>query len=223
MTIPLTETELAPAKITRYAQLDDIAYELFGTALERGPAAQRVLGVAKQKYVTRGEQMNAITLALQEEMAATPKVTPALKNLNAAREEVRTRMWTEQGAPIRDLEDGRPRWSIRSHDVIGNDSQGHCSPHDMQWRSASIGVPISEHYGNFDSDGRFHSAAIMLDLRQTVTSNRTLVALERHCYNDKDQPVIGAARHLLTVPEAAELARTLLLLVDVAIETTEGA
>lgn len=215
---------LRPIKFT-YAKLDDFTYDKFGRTVE-GPAKSRPMKVARAKYSDAIEQDHALARAAQDELAAGAPPTATDINIAAFKRDMAPRLHIPAGAPLACIEDGRPSWADRAQDqVVGNIGDKVTARTEMSWRSTPVSVPIVDQYfGSLGSDGSFESAKIMADVRQNVVDASPRIAFERHGFKQVDgkvQEINGVDRYTLSLEEAANLARGLLLLVDLATATTD--
>ncbi|AMY53418.1 hypothetical protein [Rhodococcoides fascians] len=216
---------LPPVKYT-HAKLDDFMYEKFGRTVE-GPAKTRLMKVARAKFADEIEQSHAIARAAQEELATVVEPSPAMCNLDAFQRDMNPQLVVKPGAPIPYLENRRPRWSERESDQsVLNVGDEIAAVNEMSWRSRPIVMPLtSRFYGRWQSNGSFKAASIMADVRQDTGDAEPKIAFERHGFkvsNGKVETVDGQNRYTLTLADAANLARGLLLLVDLATETADG-
>ncbi|OZD79269.1 hypothetical protein CH273_13580 [Rhodococcus sp. 05-339-2] len=216
---------LPPVKYT-HAKLDDFMYEKFGRTVE-GPAKTRLMKVARAKFADEIERSHAIARAAQEELATAIEPSTAMSNLDAFQRDMNPQLVVKPGAPIPYLENRRPRWSERESDQrVLNVGDEIAAVNEMSWRSRPIVMPLTnQFYGRWQPNGSFKTASIWADVRQDTGDPEPQIAFERHGFkvvNGKVDTVDGHDRYTLTLAEAANLARGLLLLVDLATETADG-
>ncbi|WP_027497456.1 hypothetical protein [Rhodococcus sp. JG-3] len=218
------QSHLPPVKYT-HVKLDDFMYEKFGRTVD-GPAKMRLMRVARVKYTDEIEQSHAIARAAQEELATVVEPSPAMSNLDAFQRDMNPQLVVKPSAPIPYLENRRPRWAERESDQsVLNVGDEIAAVNEMSWRSRPIVMPLTNgYYGRWQPNGSFKTASIMADVRQDTADAEPQIAFERHGFkvvNGKVEPVDGQNRYTLTLADAANFARGLLLLVDLATETAD--
>lgn len=219
-------SQFPPLRYT-HAKIDDFTYERFARTVE-GPGKTRLLRVANAKaaYADRVDQDHALARAAQEELATTASPTTAERNILGFQQDMDPQLRVKPGEPNPYLEERRPRWAHRGSDQnvleIGDKV---AAIGEMSWRSRPIVMPLTnQFYGSWQKDGSFKTASIMADIRQGAAAAAPLIAFERHGFkevNGKVETLDGIHRYELTLPEAANLARGLLLLIDLATETPD--
>ncbi|MBY3989143.1 hypothetical protein HQO84_16740 [Rhodococcus fascians] len=218
-------SHLPPVKYT-HTKLDDFMFEKFGRTVE-GPAKSRLMKVARAKFADEIEQSHAIARAGQEELATVVEPSTAMTNVVAFQRDMNPQLVVKAGEPSPYLETRRPHWSDRSLDqrvLMPEDSVA--AVEEMSWRSRPIVMPLTnQFYGLWQQNGSFKTASIMADVRQTTRDVEPRIAFERYGFKDvngKVENITGVHQYTLTLAEAANLARGLLLLVDLATETAAG-
>jgi hypothetical protein len=218
-------SHLPPVKYT-HAKLDDFMFDKFGRTVE-GPAKSRLMKVARAKFADEIEQSHAIARAGQEELATVVEPSKAMINVAAFQRDMNPQLVVKAGEPNPYLENRRPHWAHRDSDQgvleIGDEI---AAVQEMSWRSRPIVMPLtSQFYGLWQQNGSFKTASIMADVRQSTRDAEPRIAFERYGFkevNGKVESIAGIHRYTLTLAEAANLARGLLLLVDLATETADG-
>ncbi|OZF00548.1 hypothetical protein CH299_13450 [Rhodococcus sp. 14-2686-1-2] len=226
-TEPLSVKKLLGGRAVRYTydELRDHLYNLLGFMFE-GAALKRLYKVANTRYDDIAAQNAALQDAAQAELVKRPATTsPARKNILAFQKDMDPLLEVKAGAPNPYLEENRPHWSSRASDQnVRNIGDKTASIHEMSWRSQPIVMPLTNTwYGAWRSDGSFKTATIMADIRQNVDETAPRIAFERQGFTERDGKVVnldGKDYYTLTLDEAANLARGLLLLIDLATEGT---
>lgn len=220
---PLSVKKLVEKK-TRYRityfDLRDLLYTLLGFTPE-GDALKRLHKLANSAHESIAARNAALVVAAQEERASVPPLRDAQRNIAAFKRDMAPQLHIPAGAPNPFLESNRPDWASRDQDqdvlMTGDKVAARSS---MSWRSEAISIPIFENYfGEWCSNGTFESARIMADVRRVVGESAPRIAFEYHGFKQVDGkvvPISGMNRYELSIEEAANLARGLLLLIDLA-------
>lgn len=112
----------------------------------------------------------------------------------------------------------RPAWADPDND-LPEDRLGRC-----QMRSEFVEIPITRHPGKQETVGtsdRLRLASLRLQISQYVLESEPYIGIERLAARDVGDGfgVIAGSHAVLTLDEAAQLAHTLLLLIEVATDS----
>ncbi|MBS4104021.1 hypothetical protein [Tsukamurella paurometabola] len=183
------------------------------------PQLARIAAVAREKHADRRTQLVAILDAAAQEAAAHPpaEASPALRALDRCRAEFALHMSSEAGAVCVELERDRPNWSAPECDQP-------CSilPNASRWRSKSVELPLTMHYGHRSDSGGVERAYLQAHLSATPIDREPFVRVSYHGWREDGTPSLGRLNTDLRLGEAEAFARTLLLLIDAAREEVGG-
>ncbi|WP_152965814.1 hypothetical protein [Rhodococcus sp. 311R] len=122
------------------------------------------------------------------------------------------------------LKDDAPRWSNPNHDVLNEPGSDVCQPDHAEWRSAPLCMPHTTKYAVVDVNGNWTTATIYANISQKVGDRYPHINFESHGFNAKGDPIgedTPLNKYSLTIEDAGNLARALLLLIDLALGTTD--
>lgn len=121
------------------------------------------------------------------------------------------------------LEDA-PRWSDPDCDVLNNPGSDVCQPDHAEWRSTPLRMPHTTKYAVLDVDGNWTTASIYANISQKVGDRYPHINFESHGFDANGDPVGDDKplnKYSLTIEDAGYLARALLLLIDLALGTSD--
>lgn len=111
----------------------------------------------------------------------------------------------------------RPVWSDESYDQMGSAADG------CMFNSTPVAIPLSRHGSEISRSGKMLRPHADVWVRQTLDNVVPTVSLNRWASVDGATDVVEGSPYSLTLYEATELARTLLLAVELATESDEAA
>ncbi|SIS22194.1 hypothetical protein [Williamsia sterculiae] len=198
----------APRRFT-YVQLAEYLDEVLAFEFDGGPALKRIMAVAKGTHPDRAAQHNAIIAAAQEEIAAMPAESPAELALREMQEQQRFRYQWNADCPWMDK--NRPAWSKPENDrYLVKFSPGTC-----RWKSQVYRLPRHRVFGTVNGSPGDRSVTLgnyEIYLRQLIDERDPHIRIEHGVEGDRD--LLD-----LELDEAADLAKVVLLLLDLAHES----
>lgn len=117
-----------------------------------------------------------------------------------------------------------PRWSDPNLDVLDEPGSDVCQPDHAEFRSTPLRMPYTTKYAVVDVDGNWTTATIYANISQKVGDRYPHINFESHGWNAKGDPVgddTPLNKYSLTIEDAGHLARALLLLIDLALGTSD--
>ncbi|MBT2268808.1 hypothetical protein [Rhodococcus erythropolis] len=204
--------------------IDDLESMFESFPATRTPAFQSVLKVARGKHVSRQAQV----IAISEAVAASASTShPALEQLAAFQKSVNAEQLIRDELPDWRFEESRPYWSNPEKDSQGYVEERKASVEKYQhckWVSDSTYIPLlkSPYYGKRRDNGNFRHPDLALAIEQAVFSNEPLLAIELQSWTlEGDERTTSRQLVRLSMDDAVNLARAILLKVDVARGTSD--
>ncbi|MDV8024007.1 hypothetical protein [Rhodococcus sp. IEGM 1330] len=211
----------AKARRFTYDDLRDLLFTLLGF-VPNGSALKQLYKVANDAHIDLSTQTDAIHTAACELLGEVKPPTSAQRNIAAFKKDMTPQLFIAANAPVDCLEGpDRPYWASKDGDQRVFDSGDRVADRtSMSWRSEAVSVPLfATYFGRWHDNGTFETARIMADVRQGVADASPRIGFERHGFKQVDGKAVrvsGEAHYSLSIDEAANLARALLLLVDLA-------
>nr|WP_218679827.1 hypothetical protein [Rhodococcus qingshengii] len=116
---------------------------------------------------------------------------------------------------------GAPKWSNPDLSVLNDRGSDVCQPDHAEWRSDPLRLPHTLKFAKCDEGGNWTTASIYANVTQAVHERDPRINFERHGWDKNGDEVEMVAKYTLTIQEASYLARALLLLVDLALDTSD--
>ncbi|MCZ4546631.1 hypothetical protein [Rhodococcus qingshengii] len=116
---------------------------------------------------------------------------------------------------------GAPKWSNPSLSVLNDPGSDVCQPDHAEWRSDPLRLPHTLKFAKCDEGGNWTTASIYANVTQKVHERDPRINFERHGWDKNGDEVEMIAKYTLTIQEAGYLARALLLLIDLALGTSD--
>lgn len=119
-----------------------------------------------------------------------------------------------------------PAWSDSDHDVLADPGKDVCQPDRAEWRSAPLRMPNTLKFAVCDENENWTTASIFANISQKVHERDPRINFERQGWDANGDRMthkdIALTRYTLTIEDAGNLARALLLLIDLALGISDG-